>query len=192
MKLDVLDSSDPDEEDEKSEEAEVEDQGKIKNDPQFSSSSLNAPLKKVDSVFGLRPAASYEDDSDVVPDTSLVDGEEIPQFVPSSNDGNENNSDLIRVKSKKRWIDGITALWGKKKRGASSIQRKLWTRGNRNINGNGSEDERIKRRYVLMTPHQYHALKGELIGPPIIPQLHSELKYKKVQPMIASKHFFKF
>ena len=191
MKLDVLDSSDPDEEDENSEEAEVEDQGKIKNDPQFSSSSLNAPLKKVDSVFGLRPAASYEDDSDVVPDTSLVDGEEIPQFVPSSNDGNEKNSDLIRVKSKKRWIDGITALWGKKKRGASSNQRKLWTRGNRNINGNGSEDERIKRRYVLMTPHQYHALKGELIGPPIS-QLHSELKYKKVQPTKASKHFFEF
>ena len=167
MKLDVIDTSEPDEDlqkDENSEEAEVEDQGKIKNDPQFSSSSLNAPLKKVDSVFGLRPAASYEDDSDVVTDTSLVDGEEIPQFVP---DGDEKNSDLIRVKSKKRWIDGITALWGKKKRDGGSNQRKLWTRGNRNNNGNGSEDERIKRRYVLMTPHQYHALKGELLGLPV-------------------------
>ena len=51
-------------------------------------------------------------------------------------------------------------MWGKKKRGGGSNHRRLWARGNRN-RGNGNEDERTKRRYVLMTPHQYHALKGK-------------------------------
>ena len=120
------------------EEAEEGSTSSIKNDPQF---SLKA-LKKVDSEVGISP---YSDDG------------EVPQFVPLKDD--EKNSDLIRVKSKKRWIDGITALWGKKKRGGSN-RRRLWTRGNRN-HGNGSEDEERKRRYVLMTPHQYHALKGK-------------------------------
>ena len=126
------------------EEAEEGSTSNIKNDPQF---SLKA-LKKVDSEVGII--------SPYYPD----DGEVVPQFVPALKD-DEKNSDLIRVKSKKRWIDGITALWGKKKRGGSN-RRRLWIRGNNRNHGNGSsEDERIKRRYVLMTPHQYHALKGK-------------------------------
>ena len=146
MPLDAIDTSDPDEVPQKVEDSEEAEEGKsIKNDPQF---SLKA-LKKVDSEVDISPPTSYSDDGEEV----------IPQFVPASNDDDEKNSDLIRVKSKKRWIDGITYMWGKKKRGGSN-HRRLWARGNRN-RGNGNEDERTKRRYVLMTPHQYHALKGK-------------------------------